>query len=206
MGDGGNDSVGDRSERERPARGAGRLRRTGVALGVAALLVGLLVAGLARCAGRSVGDRREPEPGLSRGLGTKANAPMTVTLAVTNSLIISDVTGLVTYTTDIWVRWSPPLTGVTPLYYEVWHSDAPYFEPGECVSCTLAATTALTNVVVAAPQQMFNPCYGVAGCDIGSGLDFYRVRSRTTGGATPMTKTLGVMTWSLDQGDVSMIP
>lgn len=137
----------------------------------------------------------------SRSIVTPS-APISTTGWVTNSVVISDITGLVTYTTDLYVTWTP--VGA-PDYYEVWRSDMPYFTPGDCVSCTLTATTDLTGTVVAAPHQEFNPCNGVAGCDLGSGLDFYIVRSRLPDGASGGTE-IGVMSFSLDQGIIEPFP
>lgn len=132
----------------------------------------------------------------SRAVIVTPSAPISTTGWVTNSVVISDITGLYTSTSDLYVTWTP--VGA-PDYYEVWHSDVPYFTPGDCVSCTLTATTDLTGTVVAAPNQFLNPCYGVAGCDGQSGFDFYIVRSRLPGGAAG-DREIGVTTFSLNQG------
>ncbi len=163
-------------------------------LAAAAIAVGLVV--LLLVALRSCGPVADFGTVGSRAVIVTPSAPISTTGWVTNSVVISDITGLVTFTTDFWVTWTP--VGA-PDYYEVWHSDAPYFTPGDCVSCTLTATTDLTGTVVSAPNQTFNPCHAVGGCDIQSYIDFYIVRSRLPGGAAG-GQEIGVLTISLDQG------
>lgn len=169
-------------------------------LAAAAIAVGLVV--LLLVALRSCGPVADFGTVGSRAVIVTPSAPISTTGWVTNSVVISDITGLVTFTTDFWVTWTP--VGA-PDYYEVWHSDAPYFTPGDCVSCTLTATTDLTGTVVSAPNQTFNPCNGVAGCDLAAALDFYIVRSRLPGGAAG-GQEIGVMTFSLDQGIEDPLP
>ena len=50
----------------------------------------------------------------SRAVIVTPSAPISTTGWVTNSVVISDITGLVTFTTDFWVTWTPvgaPLSG-----------------------------------------------------------------------------------------------
>lgn len=174
-----------------------RWLRCALGLGGGLALVGVLALLVAACGGLAALPRSE-----IRSLTPAPSAPLEAALEVTNTVIISDVTGLYTHTTDVWVTWGSE-SEILPDYFEVWHSDAPYFRPGACVSCTLATTTDLTGTVVSAPNQTFNPCYGVAGCDLVSGLDVYRVRARTAGG-TASTAEVGIMTYSLNQGMTSL--